>query len=185
LDNYFDNITEPNGDDDAKKDDNGDDFGDNPAIYLAHAETTQKDQDEWNIPQDLHVGPLTDHQQIQFQQLIGKNEDICAKSQTDIGRTGLIKHHVYTGDAEPLAKHPYRCNPKKWEFLKEEIKKLEERSLISRSKSPWASPVVIVDKKGGDLRMYIDYRPLNKITKPDAYPLLRIDDLLESFRTAN
>lgn len=154
---------------------------DNPALFLAQAEKGN----EWNIQKDLHVGPLTDHQQTQFQQVLNNNEDICAKSQTDIGRTGLIKHQIHTGDAAPQARSPYRTNPKKKEFLREEIKKLEQQGMIKKSMSPWAAPVVIVDKKGGDLRMCVDYRPLNKVTKPDAYPLPRIDDLLESFRTAN
>ena len=71
----------------------------------------------------------------------------------------------------------YRLNlnePKAREFLKEEIQNLLERGMISKSKSPWASPVVIVDKKGGQLRMCVDFRPLNKVTKADAYSLPRI-----------
>ncbi|CAB4405679.1 unnamed protein product [Rhizophagus irregularis] len=156
-------------------------FSDFLALFLAQAEKGN----EWNTQKDLHIGPLIDHQQTQFQQVLNNNEDICAKSQTDIGRTGLIKHQIHTGDATPQARSPYRTNPKKKEFLREEIKKLEQQGMIKKSMSPWAAPVVIVDKKGGDLRMCVDYRPLNKVTKPDAYPLPRIDDLLESFRTAN
>src|SRR5436190_19763325 len=55
----------------------------------------------------------------------------------------------------------------------------------STSLSPWASPVVIVDKKDSTQRFCVDYRGLNKITKIDRYPLPRIDELLETFRTAN
>ena len=44
---------------------------------------------------------------------------------------------------------------------------------------------MIVDKKGGEQHLCIDYHRLNNCTKPDAYPLPRIDDTLESFRTAN
>ena len=51
--------------------------------------------------------------------------------------------------------------------------------------SPWASPVIIVEKKGGDKRLCVDYRELNQVTKSDAYPLSQIDNLLESFQTAN
>ena len=69
--------------------------------------------------------------------------------------------------------------------MEQEIKQIEERGLITKSLSAWAAPVVIVEKKGGDKRLCVDYRRLNKITKADAYPLPRIDDLLESFRTAN
>jgi hypothetical protein len=57
---------------------------------------------------------------------------------------------------------------------------MEVSGIIRRSYSPWASPVVIVGKKEGDKRLCIDYRKLNAATKVDAYPLSRIDDLLDS-----
>jgi hypothetical protein len=156
------------------------DFND-PAQVLAYMETYHQQVE--NTP-DLHVGPLTYEQQNSFQGLLGEYSDICAASQTDIGRTNLITHRIHTGDALPLSQPPYRCNPKNKEFLRKEITKMEEQGLIRKSISPWAAPVVIVDKKGGDKRLCIDYRRLNATTKPDAYPLPRIDDLLESFRTA-
>ena len=72
---------------------------DNPAIYLAQAATA-----EWDNKKDLHVGPLDHRQQQEFQTLIQNNYDVCAKSQTDIGRTNLIQHTIPTGDARPVAK---------------------------------------------------------------------------------
>jgi hypothetical protein len=61
---------------------------------------------------------------------------------------------------------------------------MEEVGIIRKSKSPWAFPVVIVSKEDGTHRLCIDYRKLNKVTKPDAFPLPRIDDMLESFGQA-
>jgi hypothetical protein len=61
---------------------------------------------------------------------------------------------------------------------------MEQQELIRKSASPWTSPVVIVDKKGGDKRLCIDYKKLNTVTKADVYPLPRIDDMLESFGEA-
>ncbi|CAB5366666.1 unnamed protein product [Rhizophagus irregularis] len=68
-----------------------------------------------------------------------------------------------------------------------EEKNMEEilkEGIIRESYSPWSSPVVIVDKKTGDKRFCIDFRRINQITITDAYPLPRIDDLLEKFRVA-
>ena len=62
---------------------------------------------------------------------------------------------------------------------------MEKQGLVRKSASPWASPVVVVGKKGGDSRFCVDYRKLNAVTKSDSYPLPRIDDMLESFSGAS
>ncbi|GET60895.1 retroviral-like aspartic protease 1 [Rhizophagus irregularis DAOM 181602=DAOM 197198] len=152
----------------------------NSAIYLAQAEVYSEEK----VNPDLHLGPLDYHQQNQFQQLLSDYADICAKSQTEIGKTNVIKHKIITKDATPISQPPYRCNPKYREFLQGEITRMESQGLIRKSASPWASPVVIVDKKGGEKHLCIDYRKLNAVTKADAYPLPRIDDMLESFSNA-
>lgn len=56
--------------------------------------------------------------------------------------------------------------------------------VIQPSKSPWASPVVLVRKKDNTLRFCVDYRKLNSVTKRDVYPLPRIDDTLDRLRNA-
>ena len=55
---------------------------------------------------------------------------------------------------------------------------------IRPSCSPGGAPVLFVRKKDGSLRLCVDFRGLNKITKKDHYPLPRISDLLDSLQKA-
>ena len=57
---------------------------------------------------------------------------------------------------------------------------MENRGIIQPSKSPWASRVVLVQKKDNTLRFCVDYRKVNELTRKDAYPLPRLDDTLET-----
>ena len=158
---------------------------DNPAIYLAENERSNKQNEEWNLNKDLHCGPLDERQQNLFQQLLNDNVDICAEGQMDIGKTNIIQHEIDTGNHVPIAKAAYRTTPAKKTFIENEIQDMLKKGIIRESKSPWAFPVVIVEKKDDTKRFCVDYRELNKVTRVDRYPLPRIDELLESFRTAN
>ena len=61
----------------------------------------------------------------------------------------------------------------------EELEEMEKNGIIEKSESEWASPMVIVKKKDGGVHLCVDYRRLNAITKFDAYPMPRIEELLE------
>ena len=51
--------------------------------------------------------------------------------------------------------------------------------VIEPSTSPWGSALVPVLKKDGTTRWAVDYRPLNRMTIPDSYPLPNIQENLE------
>ena len=95
------------------------------------------------------------------------------------GRTNAAEHTIDTGDASPFRLAPYRV-PKAWEEkVRDELKSLLDQGVIKPSKSPWASPIVVVGKKDGDVRICIDYRRLNSITVSDPYQMPRVDDMLD------
>jgi hypothetical protein len=62
---------------------------------------------------------------------------------------------------------------------------LSKKGYIRPSTSPWAAPVLFVEKKDGTRRMCIDYQALNEVTIKNKYPLPRIEDLFDQLRGAN
>ncbi len=56
---------------------------------------------------------------------------------------------------------------------------MELSGIIEPSFSEWASPIVIVKKKDGKIRICVDYRKLNANTPMDAYPMPRVDELID------
>ena len=58
------------------------------------------------------------------------------------------------------------------------------KGFIQPSTSPYGAPILFARKKDGTLRMCVDYRSLNKMTKKDVYPIPRIDDLLDRLTNA-
>ncbi|GFS69878.1 hypothetical protein TNCV_3101811 [Trichonephila clavipes] len=69
-------------------------------------------------------------------------------------------------------------NPIKKEILKEQIEELLRQNIIEECESHYATPVVLVPKQNGKVRLCVDYRKLKSVTKVDTYPLPRMDDLL-------
>ena len=81
-------------------------------------------------------------------------------------------------------KAPYMMSPLEQDELKKQLKDLLDKGLIQPSQSPYGAPVLFVRKKDGRLRMCIDYRALNKITRKNAYPLPRCDELFNRLSKA-
>ena len=55
-------------------------------------------------------------------------------------------------------------------MVKKELDKMLAEGIVQPSHSPWASPIVLVEKKNGNVRFCVDYRKLNLVSKFDAYP---------------
>lgn len=79
---------------------------------------------------------------------------------------------------------PVYCGPRRLSYhergeVKVKLGELLQKGIIRHSESPYASPIVLVRRKNGDLRMCVDYRSLNRITLKDNFPLPAIEDCLD------
>lgn len=111
----------------------------------------------------------------QLYQLLREFQHVFAQSDTDLGRTTIVKHTIPTGQARPVASKPYRIPHALQREVQSSLQEMLNKGIIRPSTSPWKAPVVIVKKKDGTNRFCVDYRKLNGVTEADAYPLPRIE----------
>ena len=87
---------------------------------------------------------------------------IFSSSDSDLGRTSAIHYEITTTSASPIRQSIQRIPPFKREEVQQPLSEMQEKDIIQRSNSPWASPIVLVTKKDGTTRFYMDYRKLNE-----------------------
>jgi hypothetical protein len=91
-----------------------------------------------------------------------------------------VDHHI---ELEPETKPNwvprfYRSTREELDEVKKWVTENLSRGFIESSKAPWASPIMFVKKPGGGIRLCIDYRQLNAITKKDRYPIPLIEETM-------
>jgi thymidylate kinase len=128
---------------------------------------------------------LTQEQYKSIVSVLEKNKDVFCFHPSQLGTCTVGSHIIDTGDAAPIKQTYYKMPYKKQEELKAHVQQWLELGVIRPSNSPWASPVHLVPKKGGDTRGVINYSKLNACTRKDAYPLPRIDDILYNMGPAS
>ena len=96
----------------------------------------------------------------------------------------LASHLIETGDSGPIRLHPYRIPHAYQDIAKKEVEEMKAQGIIEPSSSERAAPVVIVRKKDASICLCVDYRRLNAVTRADAYPMPRIDELINQLGQA-
>ncbi|KAJ9533992.1 hypothetical protein QJQ45_027094 [Haematococcus lacustris] len=131
---------------------------------------TPSDKDDPHIPAAIKA---------ELQTLLDEYSDVF-KPLTDTPPERPVGHTIpLVPDARPPVTPMYRLSKPEQEELKRQIQDYLSKGMIEPSSSPYAAPILFVQKKSGELRMCIDYRQLNKLTLRDQYPLPRIDDLFD------
>ena len=101
-----------------------------------------------------------------------------------MGCTSVLQHSIDTGSATPIRQQVRRLSLPAKQEVKKLLQEMLEKHVITPSTSPWASPIVLVQKKDGSTRFCVDYRKVNSVTRKDAYPIPKIDETLETLAGA-
>uniref|UniRef100_A0A8R1IJK0 RNA-directed DNA polymerase n=1 Tax=Caenorhabditis japonica TaxID=281687 RepID=A0A8R1IJK0_CAEJA len=115
-----------------------------------------------------------------FRRIISEFSEVFAIEDSELTQTGMVECKIELEKDNPICQ---KCRPVPLalqEKVKQMLKDMEARKVIKKCTSPWASPVVLVKKKDGSIRMCIDYRKLNTVIKLNAHPLPHIESTLQA-----
>ena len=102
-----------------------------------------------------------------------------------LGHTTVTTHKIETGKSPPIRQYSRRFPYYVREEVNRQVHDMLAQGIIQPRTSLWSSPIVLVKKKDGSYRFCIDYHKLSLITKNDANPLPRVDDLLDALNGYN
>ena len=134
-------------------------------------------KDDWFKNVDLkHLG---EEEKVEVSKILKEYHGVFSKEKNDIGHIKDFKMPINLIDDIPVSQ-PYRQIPKHlYEEVKNHINNLLANGWIRKSQSAYASPMVCVRKKDGNLRLCIDFRKLNHKTIPDKQPNPEVKDILD------
>lgn len=135
------------------------------------ADSTNKQNSDTslNLKFDFGDSPLYEEWKARITQKLNTYSDIFSHHDLDFGHATKVKHCIKLKDETPFKHRPRPLHPQDYEAVRRHLQMLLEAGIIRESESPFASSIVVVKKKNGDVRLWVDNRKLNMQTIKDAY----------------
>ena len=107
--------------------------------------------------------------------------DVFSKDKTDFGSCSLMpfESSIREGGA-PVTYRPHRINPILAKEVDATLNQYLATDLTQHPTSPYSSPLVVIPKKSGGVRITINYKKLNKVSSLSQLPIPRVDQVLDS-----
>ena len=135
------------------------------------------------LPEPITVGErLSETQRAGLLQVLQKFPMVL---QSDLARTQVAEHQIRIENVNPFQQQLYHLPHAYRDVIHKELEDMETNGVTEPSTSEWASPIVPVPKKDGTIRLCVDFWHLNTATVMDAYPMPRVDDMLDQLGHAN
>ena len=133
------------------------------------------------LPFELNIGdtPLT-LEQAHLINMMYDHTEVFSLFDGDLGFCDILKHSIPTTTNKPVYLPHQQISVQLQSKVRKCLDNWLKQGIIHPSKSPYASQVVIVRKKTGEIRLCVDFRKLNAISIRDSFPLPRVEEALKA-----
>jgi len=157
-------------------------------LKISESTSTSLPKTHDNIKQITNKSSDIDNEELAKlqNQIKGLLSELEATGLENLSTTSSIKHTIrIEPGVKPMKQRIRPVPPKKMQEFSAIIKSMVQNGIIRPCKfSPWSSPVRLVGKKDGTIRVTQDYRKLNSVTIKDAYPLPNISQIISTLGQA-
>ena len=143
---------------------------------------TDKEIRDEDLEFDFENSDLNEDQKKILLAFLKKNKDIFTTGLHNIGRTHLQTRSIHTNDTTPVKCPFYRQSPEMRREIERQVDEMLEHNIVEPSNSAWHSPVVSVCKPYNEYCFRVNYQKLNKVTKPQSFPLPHLEDMFDAIR---
>lgn len=152
------------------------DIGTKPTILTQHAVDTKAENRKSTLEYNFGDSPIPLEWRNRITAKLNEMPEVFSHHDMDFGCTDRVKHSIKLSDETPFKHRARPIHPNDLEAVRCHLRDLLEAGVIRESESPFSSPIVVVRKRNGAVRLCIDYRKLNLQTVKDAYALPNLEE---------
>ena len=121
---------------------------------------------------------ITAEQKQEIYQMLLNIDSALSCGDGDIGKAKVAPHHIELHNYSPIWQRPRNFSEPINNEIEAQCEELLSNDIIEHSDSNWSSPVVPVRKPDGSLRLCIDYRKVNAVTKQENFPMPNLNQCI-------
>ena len=144
---------------------------------MSVAARQEKLLEKLNLDRLAHWSP---ENALAARELVLSYYDVFTLESNELGCTSAIEYEIRIENDEPFKEWFWHIFLPLLEEVCTSLRDMLEAEAIHSSQSPWCNAFILVQKKEGTLHFCVDFRHLNAHPKKDSYPLLQIQEALES-----
>lgn len=154
----------------------------------ALSDASTDDVDRWRNGQHAELiggSEMSEEQRRRCARLLYTWKDVFTNSVVDMPATDLVKHAIPTrpGAKARIANMPLYTEEERL-YMRKMLPALMAAGVIAPCRSTWSTKTKFVRKRTGKLRMVQQFMQLNNATIKDAYPMARIEPILNAIGQA-